>query len=807
MTKRKYLLRIPLILIALILPLLFWPGLILAPSSLLDVSELALPGLRQPVTVHYDAQGMPHISAENEHDLFYAAGYVMASERLFQMDMVNRAVQGRLAEMSAGLVNSDKFLRTWGFHHIAKQLVDEMDDDSRQIIEWSCAGINAYIETHKSDLPPEFTLAGHEPLLWEPATVAGFARLMGRDMNNAQYAEMLMGRIAEVFGGELMEDLLPAYPDTKPYIVPPGVYSYASMLDPLLEISDELAKVFNNTSGFSGSNSWVVSGEKTETGLPLLANDPHLSFGQPMQWYEMHLTGGRFNVRGVCLPGIPLAIIGHNDHISWGMTNVMTDDMDFYEEIVNPDDSTQYLYKGEWLPFEVRHEVINVKGKEPVEFTVRSTIHGVIINDFNTVAKLWDKPVAMRWTGQDITRELDAIVKLNLAANWDEFSEAARLFDIPGQNVIYADREGNIGWRPFVALPKRREGSGMMIMPGSTGEWDWQGMIPDEEMPYLYNPPSGYIVTANNKTIGPEFPHFISAYWAPPARAERIKDLIEASDKHSIETFMAIQYDDLSLHARDVMPYLMSAYKGVEVEGLLAEALGVMAAWDYRMPTESAAAALYNIWYLEMIDGIYRDEMDGAGAGVYKSYNEMAGMLPLRNIPRLLAKGGSLWFDNINTEVIEWPDDIIRGSFENAVARLGAQFGTNMSAWEWGKIHTITHKHDLGRTGKLGKFLDWMLDLNIGPFPFPGAQSTVNPGNYNFSKPFDVTGGSSFRKIIDLSNWDNSKIIFPTGQSGNPFSEHYGDQAEMFMSGQYRQIDFSREAVEANAKHTLVLKP
>lgn len=808
---RNFLKWIGILVLILIVLFIFRPNLFLRVPRPIRSGTLTLPALEQPVNVIYDEYAVPHVYAGNEHDLFYAAGYLMASERLFQIDIANRAVQGRLAEMNAGLVRADKYLRTWGFHHIGKRMAAAMDPDTRQIVQWTCDGINHYIEIHSGDLPLEFSLVGHEPLVWDPVIFCGYARLMGHELNQSWALEMVVGRLAEVYGEELTRDIIPPYPDTKPFVVPRGVTSYSTLLEPLMAAHRQVRQVLGDAGGFGGSNNWVLSGSRTNTGRPILANDPHLGFTQPAKWYEMHLVGGRFNTRGLCLPGFPLPLLGHNEHIAWGFTNLMTDDADFYEEQVNPRDSSQYLYKGKWLQFREREEVILMKGSEPETLIVQETVHGVVINDRHDIAGQSNKPVAMRWTGQDITDEITAFVKLNLARSWDEFSEAARMFAMPGQNVVYADREGNIGWRPFVRLPIRKGGSGLLVMPGASGEWDWQGYVPFEEMPYIYNPPGGCIATANNKTIGSEFPYYISAYWVPPSRFERIVELLAARGQHSLESCMAIQNDVLSAHAREVVPFLLEAFQDEAGIGTLSpqgvEALEQLRRWDFTMPTESVPAAIFNSWFVELVAAIYKDEMDRAGEHFYDHYIQLGGLLPYRSVTCLLQRGVSPWFDNLDTPEVETRDDIIRQAFRSAVDRLTQALGRRVAGWQWGEIHTMTHPHDLAGDGSLGRFLNWWLDLNVGPFPFPGANSTVNPGAYSLGNPFIITAGASVRRILDMADFDNSRIVLPTGQSGDPFSRQYRDQAALFNTGQYRQVDFSREVVERNAYSTLILQP
>lgn len=789
--------------------LIFFPNLFLRVPEPIRSGTISLPALEESVTVIFDEYAIPHVYAENEHDLFYAAGYVMASERLFQMDIANRAAQGRLAEMDAGLVNVDKYLRTWGFDYMGQRVARVMNPDTRRIVQWACDGINSYIETHRDDLPLEFTLAGHEPLPWDPSIAGGYARLMGHDLISAWGAELAISRILEIFGNEQAKDLFPPYVDLATQVVPPSSASIAALVEALVSVQQEIDKNLGGVGRLRASNNWVISGSRTATGNPLLANDMHLGYSQPPVWYEMHMVGGLFNVWGVCFPGFPLVMSGHNEYIAWGQTNFMTDDADFYLEQVNPEDSSTYLYKGEWVPFKVREETIHAKGEEPMTFEIRETVHGVIINDFDEIAREAGQLVAMRWIGQDISDEPTAFLKLNLAKNWKEFSEAATYFALPGQNMIYADREGNIGWRPFSRIPIRKGGSSLRLLPGATGEWDWEGYVPFEEMPYIYNTQENYIATANHKTVSDAFPYYVTSYWEPPFRLQRITELLDNTDNHTIESSMAIQNDVLSVQAREMVPFLLAAYSDSvswqDLASQAVEALDLMRQWDFHIDAESVTATVYISWFEKLRDNIYKDEMDQAGDKIYDYYLRTG--FSTESIIHLLEKGASPWFDNINTPGIEMADDIVCQAFEEAVKELTNKLGRRTARWQWGQLHTLTHAHTLTGGGALGKFLNWWLDLNVGPFRSSGSSNTVNAINHRASEPFISIWGPSERSIIDLGNFDDSRMVLPTGQSGHPFSRHYDDQAELYNTGEYRTVPFTREAVEKAAYSTLILQP
>lgn len=804
---RNFFKWIGILVLFLIVLFIFFPNLLFRVPKPLRSGTLTIPELEFPVTVFFDDYAVPHIYADNEHDLFFTVGYIMASERLFQIDIVNRAIQGRLAEMNSGLVGADKYLRTWGFHKLGKQLADTMDPESKELVQWACDGINAYIENHRDNLPLEFKLIGHQPLLWDPSITCGFARFQGEDLNNAWVEELTVSRLLEVFDGDMADDLFPGV--TRTDVI--SQFTLSDALDPLLKatgsVQRDLKAVLGNMTGFKASNNWNVSGSRTGS-LPLLANDMHLGYSQPPVWYELHLVGGRFNVRGVVFPGIPAIMSGNNEHIAWGPTNVGADDTDFYLEQINPEDTTTYLYNGEWIPFTVREEVIEVRDADPVIFTVRETVHGVIINDFSAMARRTDQPIAMRWSGHDVSDEVTAFLKLNLATNWDEFSEAASHFAVPGQNMVYADKDGNIGWRPFLKVPIRKGANTLRVLPGASGEYDWQGYVPFNEMPYLFNPPQGYVATANHQTITSDFPYYVTHYWLPDYRYRRITELLAASDEHSVESLMAIQTDVFSVQARDILPILLAAFSEHTTQALkpgISDALEILREWDYVMDAGASAPSLFTTWVNQLKTVIYKDEMDRAGDNLYEHFLNTS--FDTKSLAKLIMGEGSPWYDNVNTPDREDRETIIRLAFEKTVEDLTERLGKKSAKWTWDRMHTLSHPHTIAGDDALGKFLNWWLGLNVGPFPMHGSSNTVNAIGHSYKDPTVSEAGPSERSIIDLSNLDNSRMVIPTGQSGHPFDRHYRDQAELYNTGQYRPVHFSREAVEQNAYSTLILHP
>ncbi len=771
--------------------------------------ELNMSQLSAPVTVYTDEFGVPHVYADNEEDLFFAAGYIQASQRLYKMDVIARAVEGRLSEaFGPDLLEDDKYLRVWGFHRIAKNVVKNISPETRRILERGLEGINYYIDEHADNLPVEFKIAGHKPIHWTIEHVIGYARLMGHDLCLAWMPEVIFGGVLDKLGDQKARELYPVYPDTKPYIVPQIPENFSEVAESMFKSENRIREITGAWGSHIGSNSWVLSGDMTESGKSILCNDPHLAFSQPAVWFEMHLVGGRFDVAGVTLAGVPVVILGQNQHYAWGFTNVMVDDTDFYVEVTDDEHPDQYFHDGVWRDMTLHEEIIPVKGAEPEVFIVRQTHHGPIINDVHKILKENESaPISMSWVGNYLTNEVDAFIGLNTATNWDEFSAAVEKFWIPGQNMIYADLKGNIGWRPAVALPLRASGTGLVPLPGDDSQWDWQGFVPFEEMPFQYNPDQGYIATANNKTIGDEFPYYISAYWEPPARANRINELLTVPDKkYNVQDMQDIQMDFLSDHARDLAPIFVNLLAEADLsQPNMKAAYESLKNWDYIQGKDALAAAVFNVLWVKFAYNLYGDEMDEIGPEFRDGFFKLAN-ISLRNSIYLLEHiPESSWFDDLSTtDITETPEMIVERSLQEAVAQLEARFGEDPATWNWSELHTLTHKHPLAQV----KILDWFLNLNVGPFPAAGSGTTVNNMEYRMYDPFDVVLGPSVRHIYDFADYQKSGLsVLPTGQSGNPISPNYSDQAELYNTGQYRPFPIDKETIQNAGYKKLVMTP
>lgn len=761
--------------------------------------RVTLKGLTGEVTVYRDQYAVPHIYARNELDLYRAVGYCMAQDRLFQMDLIRRLTSGRLSEVvGEKAVDVDLLMRTLRLSEKSQRMYEQSDKLLLGYAEAFSDGVNQYIEKHRNKLPVEFTILGYKIEKWEPVNLFNIASYFAFDLTTAWDTEILFHKIAQKIGGEKVRALIPDVPGEREVIYPQFSVntSELELRESILaaaRLIDDLGLTF-----FQGSNNWAVSGKRTETGRPLFANDMHLGLNAPGIWYQMHqVVEGKLNVTGVMAPGQPFIVAGHNEHIAWGMTNVMVDDMDFYLEKINPDNPDQYLFDGQWKDMEVRKEKIKVKGGKVVEKEIRFTRHGPIISGLKGVK---EEAISMRWIGNEDSNEARSLYLLDRAGNWDDFKSALRTFRSVCQNVDYADTAGNIGLYCAAGIPIRAKGDdGISIRPGWTSEYDWQGFVPFEEQPHTYNPAAGFVLSANNKTVGNDYPYYISTWFATDYRYRRIKEMLEASDKISIDYIRQMQADFKSKLVEDIKPDLVSSLeKTGDLTPVEQECLQKLKAWDGVLTRESIAATIFETFNLEFARNIFRDELGDELGDKYLSLTYIVNQA----LDRLWQNRSSSWYDDISTpDRKESFDDIAGRSFKGAIKWLGEKYGPKPSKWQWGNCHRLTLEHPLGSV----KILDRIFNFNRGPYAVGGAGHTVCPYQYKSARPFKVVHGASHRHIYSPGNWDDSLSVIPTGTSGIPASKYYCDQTRLYVNHEYHHDYFSRELVEKNARYVMRL--
>jgi len=797
---------------------------------------LKLAGLSGNVEVIRDKFGVPHIYADTPADLFRAQGFVQAQDRFFQMEFWRRIGQGRISELfGASALSQDKFIRTVGWAHTAEQEATSLDPDTRVILQAYADGVNAYALPNADRLSFEFKVLGLIGRKWtpEPWTLVNtltWGKAMSFNLAGNMDAELGRMILTERGGADLANLMLPPYPSDMPVIVraatarTPGQTDMADKftISPLSQspasASPSLAsasalyalnKAVQRAIGLEhdpaiGSNNWVIAGSRTATGKPILANDPHLSIQMPSIWYMNGLhcrvvsAACPYDIVGVTFPGSPGVIIGHNTRIGWGVTNAEVDTQDLFIEKPNPQNAGEFEYKGKFEPAQVREEVIRVAGAAPVTITVRTSRHGPIMND--AMPELKDRqPMALSWTALRPGLLFKAVLALDKAQNWDQFRDALRNWDTPAQNFVYADVDGNIGYQMPGNIPIRAKGDGRAPVPGWTGEYDWVDAVPFDQLPHVFNPPEGYIVTANNAVVDVKtYPYLLSTNWDYGYRAKRIEQMItSAKQKISVEDVRAMQFDSFSIFSTEVIPYLQGINVTSADNQALSEALRQIKAWDGKCTADSIGCTVFEVFWRELAHAAFDDKVgdlakDIVGTGTHTQ-------IALRTI---LADPNSKWWDNTNTPAKETRDQVIVQALKTTTAKLQTRLGNDVNGWQWSKLHTVVFPNQtLGKSG----IQPIEQIFNRGPFPAAGSSGLVNATGTNAE--YVVNWGPSWREVFDLSDWSHSLGIHTTGQSGHTLHQHYDDMIPLWLQGENVPLAWTRKDVDGVAEDMLTLTP
>jgi penicillin amidase len=775
---------------------------------------LRLAELHEPVEIVTDRYGVPHIYAYNEDDLYLAQGYVHAQHRLWQMEFNRRLASGRLAELFGEVaLEADRFTRRLGMHRAAAAGVRTLSPHGTRILDAYARGVNAFMSNHRNRLPIEFTLLRLNPEPWQPADTMQWSKMMGWSLGGNWETEIVRARLIAKLGPERAAKLETGYDPTHPLIIPPGVAYQGANLGILEQYAD-----LKQLSGFGllgGSNNWVVDGTMTTTGAPILCNDPHLGQAVPSIWFECHLTAGDIDVVGASFPGVPGIIIGHNRYVAWGVTNAVSDVEDLYIEKFNPQNPNQYEFMGKWEEAQVYHEEIKVRGRrEPVVEKVRVTRHGPILTTLTGSTSAQNNgqgeelPLALRWTGLEHNDIVSWIGKAALATDIYEFREALRHWDVPAQNFVFADIHGNIGYLMAGAIPTRAKGQALLPMPGWTGEYEWTGLIPFEELPQITNPPQHFIVTANNRVVDDSYPYYITHEWLNGYRAQRIRDLLTSRGKLSLSDMAAIQADQYSIPAEQIVPYMLSVAPRTR---LALQAQEILRAWNRVLSPDSAGAAIY-VTFLRKLEHLIFSAVLGDEEELLKGYLGVGTtLLALTNgyssrdkplIIRLLKERDDSWFASsvMPNGPRTWQSALL-SAFEAAIDELSEKLGNDPARWQYGKIHKMTYVHMLGLVKPLDKL------FNRGPYPAGGDIDTVNMGAVSPAQPETVITVPSFRQIANLADLSASLSIHAPGQSGQPASKHYDDFIKLWRNGEYHPMLFDHEMIDENAAGKLRMVP
>lgn len=810
---------------------------------------LSLAGLKGDVTIYRDAQGIAHIYASNVDDLFFAQGVVHAQDRWWQMEFQRHVGLGRIGELTGRneeIIKLDTFIRTVGWNRLAQADLDAAPPESLRVLNAYSAGINAYLAGKSGgDLAVEYSLLGVtgvsipiEP--WQPLHSAAWAKVLTWQLSNNLDLEVTVGQLINRLGTDVQErilaDFVPTYPASHPSILDaadtarisdspnqpnpkaamPSVPMAAAIQTTLaggLSL-DTLAQMFPH----GASNSWVVNGSRTASGKPLLANDPHLGIQMPSLFYQMGLHCAPvsdecpYDVVGFSLPAAPGILIGHNARIAWGLTTAQNDTQDVYIIKVDPSDDTRYEVDGQMQPMQVITETIKFGDNEPsLDVRVRQTRFGPIITDSPNYADHSKSPLALRWAAADGPIDtIGAILGVNRANDWDDFRAALSKWVSPPQNFVYADVDGNIGYQLPGLSPIRAAGTnGLVPLDGSTTRYDWLGYVPYDMMPRIFNPERGYIATANNQITPKEFNGTLagllsSQYGAESFyfddydadfgyRAVRVVEMLNETDKHSVASFQAMQYDVQNNFAAAFLPKVLKLDFGPDIEHSQLDWLG---SWDYNAQADNAQQALFEVFWTKLVNNIWADEVGSEVNG---------GSRYMWATTRLLDQPDSPWWDNIDTkDTKETREDVVRASMKEALTDVKARLGAE-DLWAWGKLHTASFVNNpLGLSG-IGPIEQI---VNAGPLGMGGSITTVQRMGYNANAtdPYEVTSISALRMIVDLSDPNKSIGLHPTGQSGHPVSGHYRDLIEGWRTGVYLPLAGDRAEIEKSAVETLTLK-
>ena len=763
--------------------------------------ELEISSLQNKVDIHFDKYGIPHIYAQNQHDAYIALGYVHAQERLFQIEMIRRVASGRLSEiLGSDLVETDKYFISLGIDKYAEECVElylSKNDSITMAVKSYIKGINEFIKN--GDTPIEYTILGIEKEEYTAKDMYMILGYMANSFNAALKMDPLITKIQKKYGDNYLKDLGVNYIQHSECI---PVHKRKQNIETETELINKIAQIKKSIPipEWIGSNSWVLAPKKTKSGKVIFANDTHMGYAQPSVWYEAHIEFPGFKLYGNHLAGIPFALLGHNQNTAWGLTMFENDDTDLFREKLNPKNENQVWFKDHWEDLKIENRKIKVKDAEDVNFTLKTSRHGPIMNE--TMSKL-DKnedPIAVWWTYTQVKSNLlEALYKLDYSKNINEAREAASIIHAPGLNVMYGDNKGNIAWWAAAKMVKRAEHvNSKLILNGSSGKDEYLGFYDFKDNPQSENPPCGYVYSANNQPdtiVGILYP----GYYAPENRAKRINQFLNNDKKWTIEKMKEMVTDVISAVHPDIVKTLFSSINKESItqkSGNYLKAYELLKKWDGNHLKENIAPTIYYKLLYNVLHKTFADEFNENDFNYIVSSHFIQ-----RTYPSLFKNENSIWWDNIKTDKKETRAEIVESAFIKSINELEKQLGNNIEQWQWQKVHTIEHGHPIGRMKPFNKI------FNVGPYNVMGGNQVINNLDFHLESDgtYEASYGPAIRIVLDFSDIDNSISILPTGQSGRFMSKHYNDQAEMYNKGAFRKQMTNKKEILETKEGTLVL--
>ncbi|AOW21553.1 penicillin acylase family protein [Urechidicola croceus] len=744
--------------------------------------NINLQGLQSTTDVYFDDYGIPHIYAKNETDAIKTLGYVHAQDRLWQMELLRRIAPGKLSEIFGEVaIENDKFNITLGIDEYSQKTVDSFDKNS-ETYKLSMAyldGINQYIIEGKT--PIEFYILGIDKKEFTLNDVHNIIGYMAFSFAMAYKTDPILSSLQAKLGNEYIKEL---GIDINPNSTLIKNYNNTNSI-----IAREVAKIQGKSPipAFIGSNSWVVASEKAKNGKVLFANDPHIGYSSPSVWYEAHIKTPDFESYGYYLGGVPFPLLQHNREYAYGLTMFENDDLDFYQEENHPTDNSKYKTINGYKPYKISNKIITVKDTENIEFKVKSSIHGPLIND--AIKGLESKkPLAMSWIYTKTPNKiLEAIYKMSHANNVGEFKSGVSLIHAPGLNVMYGDNNGNISWIAAGKLYKLPEKANpKFVLNGTNGKDEIEEYLDFSQNPQAHNPPWNYVYSNNNQPdsiAGMLYP----GYYLPEDRAKRTVQLLEEKNDFDVDDYKKMLNDSKSLVAEELSKIIVSEVKSASKTENEIESIKILENWDGNFVKSSIGATIYSRFVFLFMRNTFEDEITKEVFFDFVNTHIMK-----RMIAQQVRKEESIWWDNINTNEKEVKSDIFKKSFSETVSSLEKQLGTDVNSWTWNRVHKVEHTHPLGSVQTLKTY------FNVGTYDIDGANEVLNQqiNDYTLDATYNIHAGPSTRRIVDFSDVDNSWSILPTGNSGNPLSKHYRDQAEMFANGEFRKMRMNKEEIE-----------